>query len=270
MESKSSFFVKLGYVWIVLPIIIFFIGYCNLYTSIIGTTLILVASYFLFKSAPKLWIPQNKKEWLLMVFVGIISFAWVYSSGIGAFVYQNSDHMCRNPIFELMVGQNWPVVDLNRNAILTYYTGFWFVPAVVGKIFNSINIGYIAQVIWASLGVFIFIYYFLASLIKKNLTAVLIVILFSGLDIVGKLIFDPEFIKNYDITFHLEWWSFYYQFSSLTSQLYWVFNQAIPAWIITMLLYNEKNNKNIVIIYSCISIYDLDKKEAYTFVYAYI
>ena len=33
--------------------------------------------------------------------------------------------------------------------------------------------------------------------------------------------------------------------------LYWAFNQAIPAWVITMLVLNEKDNKNIIFIYSC-------------------
>ena len=255
MENKSSLLIRLGYLWIILPIIIFFIGYCNLYTSIIGVSFILIASYFLFKSAPKIWIPQNKKEWFLVIFVGIISILWVYSSGIGAFAYQNTDHNCRNPIFELMVTQEWPVIDLNRNAILTYYTGFWFVPALIGKLFKSINVGYITQLVWASIGVFLFLYYFLAAITKKSLLPIIIVVFFSGMDIIGKFIFYPDFIKNYDITAHIEWWATYYQFSSMTTQLYWVFNQALPAWILTILLYHQKNNKNILFLYTCLFLF---------------
>ena len=249
MEVKTTFWVKLSYIYILLPIIIFFIGYCNLITAILGCSVVLVSAYYLFKNAPALWKPQKKVEWILLATVFIISLIWVYSSGIGALVFQNSDHNCRNPIFELLVSQPWPVTAPDGQSILTYYIGFWFVPAVIGKLFNSVAIGYYAQIAWATIGVFFVFYYLFASLKKKNLMPIFIFIFFSGLDIIGYYIFRgiPTIMS------HKEWWC-PYQFSSMTTQLYWVFNQALPAWLLTLVLYHQKNNKNIVFLYTTLFI----------------
>ena len=35
---------------------------------------------------------------------------------------------------------------------------------------------------------------------------------------------------------------------NITTQLYWVFNQAIPAWLCTVFAYTQKNNRSIVLI----------------------
>ena len=253
--KKSNIFILLGYFYTLLPILIFFIGYCRLPIAIVGTILILFSSYFLFKNAPKIWIPQNKKEWLTLGVILFIIILWVCYSGIGAISYQTPDHNCRNPIFELLVTQKWPVmVDSN---ILTYYIGFWLPPAIIGKIFNSVSIGYYAQIVWAVFGIFLFVYYVLAIFRKKLFIPFILFIFFSGLDYLGCCIADFYrsgiylMLRNAYIVSHLEWYLSGLQFSSFTTQLYWVFNQAIPIWVITMLLWHEKNNKNLIFIYSC-------------------
>ncbi len=251
MEKKSGILVWAGYFYIILPILIFFIGWCNSLTAVTGVICILISSFFLYKNTPKIWFPSTKKEIILLGSIFVISLIWVYSSGIGALVFQNFDHNCRNPIFELMVNQNWPVESSNRLAILTYYIGFWLPPAVVGKIFHSTQIGYYAQVLWASIGVFLFFYYVLATLKKKTLWPVILFIFFSGLDIIGEFLIHGGSRTFFNPVSHLEWWYPGMQFSSFTTQLYWVFNQAIPAWIITMLIYLQRNNKNMIFIYSC-------------------
>ncbi|MBR1908282.1 hypothetical protein IJ818_05040 [bacterium] len=249
MQKKSSIPVILGYLYIVIPVIIFFIGWCNIYTAVFGTGIILLSLYFAVKNTPMIWCPENKKQIFLLVVVLSIIFLWVYSSGIGALVFQNTDHQERNGIFEVLIKQSWPVISPVQPIMLTYYIGFWLPSAVVGKIFNNIQIGYYFQMFWASLGIFLFFYYVLANLKHKNLFPIILFIFFSGLDIVGTL-----FTKSYDaliFSSHLERWANFYQYSCFTTQLYWVFNQAVPAWIITMLLLNEKNNKNVIFIYSC-------------------
>ena len=51
-------------------------------------------------------------------------------------------------------------------------------------------------------------------------------------------------------TVHLEWWNDPYQLSSMTTQLFWVFNQCIPAWVATSLLLNSKDNRSVIIIWA--------------------
>ena len=251
MKHTSAWPAWLGYGYIILPIFIFVIGFCNVFTALAGTGLILISAYFLYKNSPKLWVPATQKEKWLVLLAALVSLYWVYSSGIGALVFQNSDHSARNAIFELLVTQPWPVL-IKGKVMLSYYIGFWLPAAAVGKLFHSIGLGYRLQAIWAALGVFLTFYYLLAALSKKNGWPILVFIFFSGLDIIGSILFiniHPFHPLNW--LEHIEWWLPGLQFSSFTTQLYWVFNQAIPAWVLTLLLFHEKNNKGLVFLYAC-------------------
>ena len=250
MNKTTNIFSILGYIYITLPILIFFIGWCNPLTAIIGSVSILACLFLACKNAPQIWAPENKKQILFVVSIFFISLAWVYLSGIGALTFQNMDHNVRNPIFESLVTQAWPVHHTYKPAILTYYIGFWLPSAVVGKIFNSIQIGYYFQILWASLGVFLFFYYVLAGLRKKNYLPIILFIFFSGLDFIGAYwTLTPKIATN--LISHIEWWARIFQYSSMTTQLFWVFNQAIAAWLLVSMFCIEKNNKNIGFLYSC-------------------
>jgi len=39
----------------------------------------------------------------------------------------------------------------------------------------------------------------------------------------------PAAIEHWDVTKHLEWWAGRYQYSSMTTQLFWVPNHALGA-----------------------------------------
>lgn len=66
-------------------------------------------------------------------------------------------------------------------------------------------------------------------------------ILFSGLDIIPYWICNNKFPG----TSHIEWWAGYFQYSSNTTQLFWVFNQSIPIWLIMALMLQLKDEKYI-------------------------
>lgn len=249
MQKISKIFVFLSYLYLILPILFFTCMWCNPLVSILGFITILCGTYFLFKNANSLWFPSSKKEWITLVSLLVIACIWVCSSGIGALVFQNSDHECRNFIFELLVNQKSPVIVSYDNVpyIMTYYIGFWLPSVFIAKIFgNSVQLGYYLQVIWATIGVFLVFYYILSFFKNKNILPIIIFIFFSGLDFLGaKLVGFPT-----NAISHLEWWYPDYQFSSFTTQLYWVFNQAIPAWLVTLVILKEENNKNILCLYS--------------------
>ena len=260
MVKESRIIPILSYIYIVLPILIFIIGWCKPLIGILGTLIILVSLYMVCKNAPKLWLPKDAKGMLFLLGLFVISLVWVYYSGIGALVYQNFDHTCRNPIFELLVNNSWPVIvqdeaylGVDKPLMLTYYIAFWLPPAVIGKLFHSIQIGYYAQVLWATIGIFFTFYYIMTFLKNKTYLPIFIFIFFSGLDVAGASITRNANI--YDITSHLEWWFFIKQFSSFTTQLFWVFNQAIPAWLLTLMFLKEKNNGNILFCYSALLLY---------------
>ena len=74
-------------------------------------------------------------------------------------------------------------------------------------------------------------------------------IFFSGLDVVGMNLAQIEEFQLFG-DLHLEAWSFYYQFSSMTTQLFWVFNQAIPIWIACALIFFIEKPKNMIFVIS--------------------
>lgn len=252
MKHTSAWPAWLGYSYILLPLLIFLIGFCKGWIALLATAVVAVSAYFLYKNAPKLWVPSTRKEWALLALSAAVSVVWVYSAGIGALAFQNSDHTARNAIFELLATQPWPILVNNGDAMLTYYVGFWLPVAVISKLFHSIMLGYLLQIIWAALGVFLTFYYLLAALGKKTVWVLVVFIFFSGLDIVGSMLFFKLHpFQPLNLIEHIEWWMPWLQFSSMTTQLYWVFNQAVPAWVVTLLLYHEKNNKALVFLYAC-------------------
>jgi hypothetical protein len=49
----------------------------------------------------------------------------------------------------------------------------------------------------------------------------------------------PGSLAHWDFTGHLEWWAYRYQYSSMTTQLFWVPNHALGGWVAIGLLARE-------------------------------
>ncbi len=259
-EGKAKFLIVVAYAYILIPFIIFALGWIGLRYSIPMTIILMLCFWKVCKSdSIYMWVPAiNHENIVKIICILCIIFIWVYFSGIGRCVFQNTDHGARNAIFEALVSYKWPIINYNITSenlagysatSLIYYIGFWMPAAVVGKIWG-ISAGYGFQVFWAFLGIVIF-YYLVCTKLKKLLVWPLgVIIFFSGLDIVGEYLMGVNlFTMENDL--HLEWWMSTYQYSSMTTQLFWVFNQAIPAWICTMLIYLQKDNKNLIFILAC-------------------
>lgn len=68
-----------------------------------------------------------------------------------------------------------------------------------------------------------------------------VLVLFSGLDAVGYILLKHA-VPFMD---HMEWWLGGFQYSSNTTQFYWVFNQSIPIWVIMALLLQARTGRYI-------------------------
>ena len=249
-KERSSIWVDiLIYVYMVLPTLIFIIGWLKWYWALIFSVLISFACIKGFRNSiigKCLTINKSDAKTLVKAFFLIV--IWVYLSGIGGWCYQNGDHQVRNAIFRALVEYDWPVISYIGDRGLIYYIGFWLPAACIGKIFG-LEVGYAAQVIWAVFGVFI-VYYLICIYRKKvDLLPMLFLIFFSGLDYIGTWILGEEGI-DLKLALHLEWWAIDFQFTSMTSQLFWVFNQALPAWVATIMILVQKDCKNILFILS--------------------
>jgi len=106
---------------------------------------------------------------------------------------------------------------------------------------NIEAISNICLYLWAVIGLFL-IFYCLVRYIKKYSHWILATfILFGGLD------FIIYFLENHSFPdcSHLEWWGTVFSYSANTTQLYWVFNQSIPIWLIVVLLLLLISNKKM-------------------------
>ena len=250
MQKSSTLFTRLAYLYLGLPIFIFITGWCNSCVAIIGGLIVIGSIYTACKNAPALCFPTTRTQYIRILILGLLALVWVYISGIGGLVFQNSDHNCRNPLFELLVQNSWPVVLSNPPVILTYYIGFWLPSALIGKLFNSVQVGFYAQIIWATLGVFLVFYLIWSYCKQKSYWVIFLFIFFSGLDALGCILMGKGILLSYAIS-HIEWWYPHFQLSSFTTQLFWVFNQSLPIWLVVLVMVHEKNNKNLLFLYAC-------------------
>ena len=183
---------------------------------------------------------------LLLIF--LVAIVWVTVSGIGGLGFQNNDLHWRNVIFKDLVRMDWPVIYTTAGGfdIMCYYLVYWLPPALFGKITGSLQLANLALYLWTILGVFLVLYLFVRNLRKIKLIYLLIFVFFSGMDIVLYMI---RYLELPVVGKHIET-AFVIQFSSLTTTLFWVFNQTIVPWIIMMLLLATKNNKSTVFFFS--------------------
>lgn len=171
---------------------------------------------------------------------------WCFTAGIGGFFYQSPDHHYRNAVFRDLIFHRWPVVYQAYDTGMVYYLGIWMVPALFGKALLWAGMeeelvwtaSGAALLLWCGIGV-TFLMLLLCIRFRQNTVHGIVMLLvimtgFSGLDIVG------EVWKNgFNIHDHIEWWSGYFQFRSHTTALFWAYNQAVPCWLMTMLLLSE-------------------------------
>lgn len=243
-----------AYGYLLLPVVIFALGWARPYYGVPVTVCVLFSLYRMVRTAPERWRCAWDKGSVkrLLLAAGLVLF-WVAMSGVGGFAFQNEDHIWRNSMFEMLVREDWPVVrevtvdGVQSTRGFSYYMGFWMVPALAGKVFG-VRTGYYFQVLWAFGGIMLFYYGVCIVRGKISLWPLIVFILFSGADIMGCYLSGTD-LSSVSSAEHLEWWTMF-QFSSMTTQLFWVFNQAIPAWLITILLYLQKSNRAMVVILS--------------------
>ena len=239
-------------IYVAVPIFIFFFGWLSALWAAAFSALLAAACFFFWKSSrkrdgEKTYAVVSKKT---LIIIGAVSLAWCFLAGHGGFIHQSSDNTIRNAIFRDLIKMPWPVV-YSDGSMLSYYIAHWMPPALVGKIFytvsGSVSAGYAAGnvflLIWSSIGVFLSLLLVVILTFSKKkphiMLTVFLFIFFSGLDLVGNAVTANTFDN------HLEWWAYYIiQYSSFTTCLFWVYNQTIAIWLVTLCIINERSVKN--------------------------
>lgn len=252
MENKQlKTLYRTTFLYLALPLAVFIIGWLSYIWAALFTLLLGIGLYWVCKyvNVNKDWTVSRRE----ILTLAIIAFFWCFFAGIGYFYYQSFDYHFRNAVFRDLINYEWPVMYDKANTPLVYYMAFWLPAAAIAKLFSVFGMtaetqflaGNILLLIYAVIGVTLILLHLTVAVnakgLKQGLIAVTIFILFSGLDIIGYhyfLVSRPAFKMHY------EWWAIAIQYSSMTTDLFWVFNQFIPIALIMLMVYNERNIKH--------------------------
>lgn len=245
---KGSYIRLTGYGLLLINVLIFLGTWCRWYIGLPAICLLLYGFYKLVRNIledDSEILISKKAIWLI---IGLMS-AWAVLSGLGGFFPQKPDLHWRNAILHDLINYPWPVVYSDGSS-LTYYIAFWLGPALVGKLamlVSSPETGWVvSNVIYTLYGAcsLCIVLLLIASYLKSTTTRMILVaggvfILFSGMDIVP-IVLQQLGQSTISIGTHLEWWT-NIQYSSNATQLAWVYNQAVPAWLVTALYLHERH-----------------------------
>jgi hypothetical protein len=230
--------------YLLLPLVIFLIGWLRLWAAL---PLMLCVFYALrpladARPASRTELPITPLQLIIAVIVGC---AWTLFGGFGHLFFANQDLYIRDAVLHDLIVSQWPVgygVLDGKESVLRAPVGFYLPAAVVGK-WAGVQAAHFTMAVWTAAGATLFLLQALSltpSRITSSLTTVAVVVLFSGFDILGNLLDRGErFVVYWDITSHLEWWAGLYQYSSMTTQLFWCPNHAFGGWLMIGLLYRS-------------------------------
>lgn len=251
---------RIALVCLMLPCLIFFLGFLRPAVGIPAALMLLIAAFFAMRPREGENGAITLAGWQLPLLF-CLGALWCFLAGIGNFYYQSEDWAARNALLRDLIRFEWPVIYANKNSALVYYVGYWLPAALVGKSAFllgatgevAFGVGNVALFCWSALCVFTVFLLLLLALratgTRKILAAVAIFILFSGLDILGTLC-NAAFM-GHPIPSHIEWWAFFFQFSSNTTALFWVFNQAVPSFLATLTLMQERTARSFAFLLLC-------------------
>lgn len=185
--------------------------------------------------------PLTRSQWAL---AAVVAAVWAAGTGLAGGAYLNPDWTVRLAALHDLVTMPWPVSYGSEGdgvLMLRFPMAYYLIPATVGKI-AGMEEARLALYAWTAIGAAIFLALVLQSLPRRSLreiaATVAVVVLFSGMDIVGWLTTKGSFPAPGE---HIEWWQWMFQYSSNATLMFWVPNHALPGWLATAVLWRHRN-----------------------------
>ncbi len=238
---------KISALYVLLPSLFFAYGWLRFPFSVITSGIIIVSLVVLGAGLVKTLQEGLSKKifqmsfWKPFLAAGLVLVVWLSLSGTGGVGFQNDDYPASNALLKDLIEQEWPLrAEIEGKSIpIVYYMGYFLPAAGIGKLFGwgAANIFLYA---WTLLGISLAFAWFarigritLAGQGAKALLFALFFCLAGGLDVLGHYALTTHPFRLHS---HVEWWADFFQYSSMTTLLFWVPQHAIAAWISTGVL----------------------------------
>jgi len=235
--------------YLCLPLLIFLAGWFEWWAAVplLACTAYALRPLIALPSGAR-YLPLTALQLSVAVCVGCL---WSYLGGTDHLVFTNADWHVRDAVLHDLVDSRWPVgygLLNGQESVLRAPLAYFLPAALVGKAFG-LGAAHLAMLLWTAFGATLFLLQVLSltrSRLAVALTVAAVVVFFSGFDIIGSLLNDgPRFRQVWNITTHLEWWAGTYQYSSMTTQLFWVPNHALGGWLLIGLLYRSDRSTRL-------------------------
>lgn len=257
IKIKQKWLCVVAYLYLIIPIIIFFGGWLRPCFGVLCSALLLIGFIKIIKNIDKNEYCEIPIK--VLIVLACVIFLWILFSGNGDFFSaQRSDLHWRNATFRDLVDYSWPVIYPETKNALVYYFIYWLVPALFGKIFGFFA-AKIVLFLWTFLGIYLIVLYLCKILkintLKKALLLIFVFIVWGGLNVLGQLI-------AYAIKGNVVGWDVYFvwtdvftpgfQYTPNNALLEWCYNQVIVPWLATVMFLENKNISNMAYLGLCV------------------
>jgi hypothetical protein len=240
-------------IYLLLPALLFSWGWLKFPFSLISTLLVAIfilfaildlkrATNILQRDANSFNLILNKGKYLTIVGLAFLLITiWLLFSGAGGFGHQNADYKASNALFKDLIIQDWPP-GLSVGGVqkpIVYYVAYYLPAAAVGKILGWVPAN-LFLFVWTLIGALLaFIWFWRHSHISirrrtsRIIGLAIVFCLAGGLDYLGYYVLKE---KVFGLAKHIDVWAGYFQYSSNTTLMYWVPQQAIAGWLLISMI----------------------------------
>ena len=246
IKLNLSIIMILGYLYLILPYMIFLITWVKYFISIPSLILVIIATYFTIKDTKKHYNISYNFNLFSLILLFIIITIWVIILGVGNICLPSGDTIYgRYAVFKDLIEFPFPIIYPENGYGFVYYFAHWIIPAIFGKIFNY-NVANIILILWTSLPLFLTLILLSIYLNKIKTKQIFIIFLIFILFVPPSLIFHKEgnFGKGLLTVF-----------ATSFMNIYFLFNQSPAIYLMSVLFLLQQNSFNFAFLGLSIMLY---------------
>lgn len=240
--------------YLALPLVIFLITWLRPLAALGFLSAVGIVMYSQAHRFWKQWRHRPANAAIAIIFATALG--WAALGGGSHYVYANPDWIVRDSVLGDLTFSQWPPsyrLQQGVHYLLRSAIGFFLPVAAAGKLLGAALLPHL-MFIWTALGVTIFLLLLPLPTTRpiRLVGGLAIIIAFSGMDVLGIFLVHGHYPV---FPLRLEWWNEFafrasFSYSSLTGQLIWAPNHALPMWIGTALLYRHWKHPDVAVLLS--------------------